>query len=86
MIKKGRIDKEGNLHRNGIPQLCLSRTSFFETEIRKCGAWCPMFGEPLKVVGEHPISGEIMLTGTVAIKLCETTLEFEDLIDERDGV
>jgi len=86
MIKQGRIDKEGNLYKNGIPQLCLYRTSCWETQVRKCGAFCPLFGEHYKVVGEHPISGEIMATGTVAVKLCETTLEFEELVDEREAV
>jgi len=46
----------------------------------QCGDQCPLFGEPETVKHQHLSTGP---TGETHLSLCNRTLTFEELIDER---
>ena len=85
---KGKIDSDGflNIIRNTnigeayIMQFCPHVQGNAPTG---CGHWCPLFGEPekfkfIKRIGDDPFDG-------VELKLCHTSLRFDEFTDEREG-
>lgn len=84
-MMSGKINKKGFL--------LISNNNGHEYEKRKCpvspvsrfcGDWCPLFGNPEKVLGNSLPSGDYLWHGEKELKLCnKTVLSFSSLEDER---
>ena len=70
---KGRIDSEGNLHRDGKKQYCpfapLRGGAFTQ-----CGDWCPHFEVTVGKKHKEPVTGADLQY--VSISLCQKTTLF----------
>ena len=72
---KGLLNETGDLSVNKIIQYCP-----FNTRVRSCGQWCPLFGEPIEV----PLIHEKDSFRTL-LQICQSrTLSFTELIDMRE--
>ena len=81
---KGKINKQGHLAIEKKGVLILQGCPFSDSE---CGHWCPLFGEPTisKWMGSpDPDEKDRELNSKHwDLKICRTTLCFEDFTDER---
>lgn len=93
---KGRINSGHTLIINDKRRLCpfaiagshIGQAS--TVELRFCGDWCALFGEPEPQTGTvyDPTNMMTLLkseeTGKVELSLCKKTLVFDEFIDERE--
>ena len=80
---KGRIDSDGNLHRDGKKQYCpfapLRGGAFTQ-----CGDWCPLFGDVKQEELWDDTNHEPYFTDKAFIEICNKKfLELEPFTDER---
>ena len=69
---KGKIDEDGNLY---IERAGKMKQQFCPFDVKPCGDWCPLFGEPEAEFG----------TKSVILHICKDKMLFlDEFTDERD--
>ena len=79
---KGKIDEDGNLY---IERAGKMKQQFCPFDVKPCGDWCPLFGEPMdNTMSWTTVDGHIGGHKTTELELCRKKLYFDEFTDERE--